>query len=68
MKAAATVGKASGLAHHAGRMPAVSPLAGRYEPGQVFTIVSTAALLETGRPVRGDPLHESAEGAIFQAG
>ncbi len=35
-------------AHHAGRMPAVSPLAGRYEPGQVFTIVSTAALLETG--------------------
>jgi len=35
-------------AHQAGGMPGVSPLAGRYEPGQVFTIVSTAALLETG--------------------
>jgi cell division protein FtsI/penicillin-binding protein 2 len=35
-------------AHQAGKMPAVSPLAGQYEPGQVFTIVSTAALLETG--------------------
>lgn len=34
--------------HGAGRMPAVSPLDGKYEPGQVFTIVSTAALLETG--------------------
>lgn len=34
--------------HQAGGMPGVSPLAGRYEPGQVFTIVSTAALLETG--------------------
>lgn len=35
-------------AHRAGRMPAVSPLAGRYLPGQAFTIVPTAALLETG--------------------
>jgi cell division protein FtsI/penicillin-binding protein 2 len=34
--------------HSAGRMPGVSPLSGQYEPGQVFTIVSTAALLETG--------------------
>jgi len=34
--------------HQVGRMPAVSPLNGRYQPGQVFTIVSTAALLETG--------------------
>jgi cell division protein FtsI/penicillin-binding protein 2 len=34
--------------HQAGRMPAVSPLNGHYQPGQVFTIVSTAALLETG--------------------
>jgi len=29
-------------------MPAVSPLAGRYSPGQAFTIVSTAALLQSG--------------------
>jgi cell division protein FtsI/penicillin-binding protein 2 len=29
-------------------MPAVSPLAGRYAPGQAFTIVSTAALLQSG--------------------
>ena len=33
---------------HARGMPAVSPLAGRYQPGQAFTIVSTAALLNTG--------------------
>ncbi|HEX9031905.1 MAG TPA: penicillin-binding transpeptidase domain-containing protein, partial [Streptosporangiaceae bacterium] len=30
--------------HQAGGMPAVSPLAGRYQPGQSFTIVSTAAV------------------------
>ena len=29
-------------------MPAVKPLEGRYQPGQAFTIVSTAALLGTG--------------------
>jgi cell division protein FtsI/penicillin-binding protein 2 len=34
--------------HKAAGMPAVSPLAGRYQPGQAFTIVSTAALLSTG--------------------
>lgn len=34
--------------HQAGGMPAASPLAGHYRPGQAFTIVSTAALLETG--------------------
>jgi cell division protein FtsI/penicillin-binding protein 2 len=32
--------------HQAGRMPAVNPLGGQYRPGQVFTIVSTAALLQ----------------------
>jgi cell division protein FtsI/penicillin-binding protein 2 len=32
-------------AHKAAGMPAVSPLTGHYEPGQAFTIVSTAALL-----------------------
>lgn len=34
--------------HHGRRMPSVDPLGGHYRPGQVFTIVSTAALLETG--------------------
>jgi cell division protein FtsI/penicillin-binding protein 2 len=29
-------------------MPQVQPLSGRYQPGQAFTIVSTAALLDTG--------------------
>jgi len=29
-------------------MPQVQPLSGRYQPGQTFTIVSTAALLNTG--------------------
>jgi cell division protein FtsI/penicillin-binding protein 2 len=29
----------------AGRMPGLSPLAGVYEPGQAFTIISTAAIL-----------------------
>jgi cell division protein FtsI/penicillin-binding protein 2 len=32
----------------AGGLPAVSPLDGQYRPGQAFTIVSTAALLQTG--------------------
>jgi cell division protein FtsI/penicillin-binding protein 2 len=34
--------------HKARDMPAISPLSGRYRPGQAFTIVSTAALLATG--------------------
>ena len=32
----------------AGSMPEVQALSGRYQPGQAFTIVSTAALLNTG--------------------
>jgi cell division protein FtsI/penicillin-binding protein 2 len=32
----------------AGGMPQIQPLSGRYAPGQAFTIVSTAALLNTG--------------------
>lgn len=35
-------------AHQAGGLPEISPLAGQYRPGQAFTIVSTAALLQTG--------------------
>ncbi len=34
--------------HQAGGMPQLSPLAGEYQPGQSFTIVSGAALLATG--------------------
>jgi cell division protein FtsI/penicillin-binding protein 2 len=34
--------------HAAAGMPAISPLDGRYQPGQAFTIVSTEALLATG--------------------
>jgi cell division protein FtsI/penicillin-binding protein 2 len=34
--------------HEVPGMPVVDGLAGRYQPGQAFTIVSTAALLETG--------------------
>ena len=34
----------------AGRMPRLSPLAGQYEPGQAFTIISTAAILSA-RPL-----------------
>jgi len=34
----------------AGRLPRLSPLAGAYEPGQAFTIISTAAILSA-RPL-----------------
>jgi cell division protein FtsI/penicillin-binding protein 2 len=33
----------------AGNMPSISPLAGRYEPGQAFTIISSAAILAAGK-------------------
>lgn len=39
-------------AHQAPGLPAVQPLDGRYQPGQAFTIISTAALLATGFNVR----------------
>jgi cell division protein FtsI/penicillin-binding protein 2 len=35
--------------HQAAGMPQLSPLGGRYQPGQAFTIISGAALLATGR-------------------
>lgn len=38
--------------HRAAGLPAVRPLAGRYHPGQAFTIISTAALLAAGFNVR----------------
>ena len=48
----ATTGRILAVAQHEVHgMPAVDGLAGRYQPGQAFTIVSTAALLETGLDV-----------------
>ena len=45
----ATTGRILAVAQHeVPGMPAVDGLAGRYQPGQAFTIISTAALLETG--------------------
>ena len=35
--------------HDPGGMPEVQPLSGKYQPGQAFTIISTAALLNTGQ-------------------
>ncbi len=37
--------------HKAGGLPRIDPLAGRYQPGNAFTIVSTTALLSTQLPV-----------------
>jgi cell division protein FtsI/penicillin-binding protein 2 len=55
--------------HTASGMPAVSPLAGRYQPGQAFTIVSSAAILSTGRLAPTDPVpcptRNSADGRVF---
>jgi cell division protein FtsI/penicillin-binding protein 2 len=36
-------------ARSASGMPKIQPLSGKYQPGQAFTIVSTAALLNTGQ-------------------
>lgn len=46
--------------HQAGGEPPVSPLSGEYNPGQAFTIVSTAALLGTGFTVNSPIPCESA--------
>lgn len=47
-----TTGRILAVAQHdVPGMPALDGLAGRYQPGQAFTIVSTAALLETGLDV-----------------
>jgi cell division protein FtsI/penicillin-binding protein 2 len=35
--------------HGAPGMPVIEPLSGKYQPGQAFTIISTAALLNTGQ-------------------
>ena len=40
--------------HQAAGMPSIAPLAGRYQPGQSFMIVSTAALLNSVPDLSGD--------------
>jgi cell division protein FtsI/penicillin-binding protein 2 len=49
--AVASQGVRGGRGGRGGHEAPLSPLAGRYPPGQVFTIVSTAALLGTGLSV-----------------
>jgi cell division protein FtsI/penicillin-binding protein 2 len=45
----ATTGQVLAVAQHNARnMPQVQPLSGKYQPGQAFTVISTAALLNTG--------------------
>lgn len=45
----AGTGKILAVASHApDRMPSLQPLSGQYQPGQAFTIISTAALVPTG--------------------
>jgi cell division protein FtsI/penicillin-binding protein 2 len=45
----ASTGKILAVASHtAGRLPSLQPLSGQYEPGQAFTIVSSAAILSAG--------------------
>jgi cell division protein FtsI/penicillin-binding protein 2 len=55
--------------HSAGGRPALDPLSGAYEPGQSFTIVSSAALLSTGRLAPTDPVpcpsSNTVDGQIF---
>jgi cell division protein FtsI/penicillin-binding protein 2 len=53
----------------AGGLPSLSPLSGKYEPGQAFTIISSAALLSAGRLTPSDPVpcpaSNSVDGTIF---
>ncbi len=53
----AGTGKILAVASHAGAgLPSLSPLSGEYVPGQAFTIVSSAAILNTGRLALSDPV------------
>ncbi len=65
-----STGKILAVASHtAGGLPSVSPLSGEYEPGQAFTIISSAALLATGRLAPADPVpcpaSNSVDGTVF---
>jgi cell division protein FtsI/penicillin-binding protein 2 len=55
--------------HAAGGRPALDPLSGAYQPGQTFTIVSSAAILSSGRLAPTDPVpcpsSNTVDGRIF---
>ncbi len=66
----ASTGKILAVASQtAAGMPSLSPLSGQYEPGQTFTIISSAALLATGRLSPSDPVpcpaSNSVDGTTF---
>jgi cell division protein FtsI/penicillin-binding protein 2 len=66
----ASTGKILAVASQtAGGLPSLNPLSGQYEPGQAFTIISSAALLSTGRLAPSDPVpcpaSNSVDGTIF---
>ena len=53
----ASTGKILAVASHAaGGMPSLDPLAGQYQPGQAFTVVSSAAVLSGGHLTPSDPV------------
>jgi cell division protein FtsI/penicillin-binding protein 2 len=65
-----STGNILAVASHApAGMPSLDPLAGQYEPGQAFTIISSAALLSTGRLAPSDPVpcppSNSVDGTVF---
>jgi Penicillin binding protein transpeptidase domain/NTF2-like N-terminal transpeptidase domain len=66
----ASTGHILAVAEHAApHMPRIDPLAGRYQPGAAFTIVSTAALLSSGlgvtTPVRCTSINDVG-GRVFR--
>jgi cell division protein FtsI/penicillin-binding protein 2 len=66
----AGTGKILAVASHtAGGMPSLLPLDGKYPPGQAFTIVSSAAILNTGRLAVNDPVpcpsSNTVDGRVF---
>jgi cell division protein FtsI/penicillin-binding protein 2 len=66
----ASTGKILAVASHTGGgMPTLDPLAGQYEPGQAFTIISSAALLSSGHLTPSDPVpcppSNSVDGTVF---
>jgi cell division protein FtsI/penicillin-binding protein 2 len=66
----ASTGKILAVASQAtAGMPTLDPLAGKYQPGQAFTIISSAALLSRGRLTPADPVpcppSNSVDGTVF---
>ncbi len=53
----ASTGRILAVASHTGAgQPAVSPLAGQYQPGQAFTVVSSAAILQSTGVTSNNPV------------